>query len=401
MICVAGIAVIFFSQWVEHLDSKRGVFFAGKVVQGIATGIIKVQCLTWISENAPTTLRGSAMALIPTFTLLGQLVGAVVIYAINDIYSPRGYLIALGSQWILSLTPFILSLTMPESPAYLIRRGQDAAAMRSIERLVAPKVDPSAVFHRTKYTIEQEALMANEVRFADCFNRAHIRRTGIVIFANLLPAFFGLDLLATASYFLQVVGMDSGTSLIMLIVGIVVGMFANGGSLWLLTRVGRRRITMITICIAALLYTGMGVAGCFSGSVTIWFISVSLTCVTLVCGLGCWPAAYAIMGETSALRLRAKTQAVGGVSQQVSSIVFKFLLPYVFNPDAGSLRAKTGFVYTVLCAVGTLGTWLYVPEMKGRNALEIDHMFDIGLKTRQFKQWERQSAGNKVAVNKP
>lgn len=390
LICVAGIFVIFFSQWVEHLDSKRGAFFAGKVIQGFATGIIKVQCLTWISENAPTALRGSAMALVPTFTLLGQLIGAVVIYSINDVESAKGYLIALGSQWVLSIAPFVLSLIMPESPAYLIRRGQDEAAMCSVERLVAPKVDPVRVFQRTKYTIEKEALMADEVLYADCFNKAHIRRTGIVIFANFMPSLFGLDLLATASYFLQVVGMDSGLSLIFLIVGIVLGMLANGGSLVLLTRVGRRRLTISTISIAGLLYTGMGVAGCFSGDVTIWYSAVSLNLVILACGLGCWPAAYAIMGETSALRLRAKTQAVGGVAQQVASIVFKFVLPYIFNPDAGNLRAKTGFLYTGFCTIGAVVTWLLVPEMKDRNALEIDHMFDIGLKARQFKGWQGQ-----------
>ena len=396
LICAAGILVIFSSHWSGIVDGKRGIFLAGKVVQGVAIGIIKVQCLTYISENAPTALRGSAMALIPTFTLLGQLIGAVVIYSINDIETSNGYLIALGSQWILSIIPFVLSLTMPESPAYLIRRGQDDAAMRAIERLVAPKVDPIPIFQRTKHTIEQEALLAKEARYTDCFSRAHIRRTGIVIFANLLPAFFGLDLLATASYFLQVVGMRSGLSLLMLIVGIVVGMLANGGALWLITRVGRRRLTISTLSIVALLYLGMGIAGCFSGNVMVWYTSGSLTTITLVVGLGCWPCAYAIMGETSALILRAKTQAVGGGTQQIGSILFKFVLPYVFNPDAGNLRAKTGFVYTGLCAMAAILTWFYVPEMKGRNALEIDHMFDLKLKAREFKRWEAPSEDTKA-----
>ena len=146
ILAALGICVLFSSYWVEELEANRGVFFAGKVFQGFATGIIKVQVLTYISENVPTALRGSAMALVPTFTLLGQLIGALVIFGIEDNPSARGYMVSLGSQWILSLAPFILSVTMPESPAYLVRKGQFEAAMHSTKRLVAPKVDPEVVF---------------------------------------------------------------------------------------------------------------------------------------------------------------------------------------------------------------------------------------------------------------
>jgi MFS transporter, SP family, general alpha glucoside:H+ symporter len=204
VICSIAIGIIFGSNWLAVLDSKRAVFFVGKVIQGFATGIIKIQVLTYISENAPTALRGSGMALVPTFTLLGQLIGAIVIYSINDVEGSRGYLIAFGSQWILSLAPFALGCIMPESPAWLIRKGRFEEAMRNTERLVAPKVDHHLVYEKTKFIIDQEASMATEVTFADCFNHANLRRTLIVIWANFIPAVFGLDLLSSASYFLQV-----------------------------------------------------------------------------------------------------------------------------------------------------------------------------------------------------
>jgi MFS transporter, SP family, general alpha glucoside:H+ symporter len=96
------------------------------------------------------------------------------------------------------------------------------------------------------------------------------------------------------------------------------------------------------------------------------------------------------MSEASALRLRSKSQAIGGVSQQAASVLFKFTLPFIFNPDAGNLRAKTGFVYTGLCLIGGFGTFFWVPEMKGRNALEIDDMFELKLPARQFKHWRSE-----------
>ena len=52
------------------------------------------------------------------------------------------------------------------------------------------------------------------------------------------------------------------------------------------------------------------------------FVAAAMIAIIgVVCGMGCWPASYAVMGETSSLRMRAKTQGVGGVVQQGSSVL--------------------------------------------------------------------------------
>jgi hypothetical protein len=71
----------------------------------------------------------------------------------------------------------------------------------------------------------------------------------------------------------------------------------------------------------------------------------------------------------------------------LSNVVFNLVLPYIYNPDAGDLKGKTGFVYGGLCLFAFFVTWLTVPEMKGRTALEIDTMFESNLPCRQFKNW--------------
>lgn len=162
-------------------------------------------------------------------------------------------------------------------------------------------------------------------------------------------------------------------------------MLGNAGGLWILTRVGRRSATIVTILIAGLFWGGMGISGIWRGEVPGYIAAGCMIGVVVTCGLGCWPAGYAIMGETSALQLRAKTQAIGQIGAQASSIVMSVTLPYIFNPDAGNLGGKTGFIYFGLCMIGVLLTWLWVPEMKDRSALEIDHMFAMKLPTRKFK----------------
>lgn len=110
--------------------------------------------------------------------------------------------------------------------------------------------------------------------------------------------------------------------------------------------------------------------------------------IVITAGVGAWPASYTVKVETSALRLRGKTQGVGELFQNIASIVFNIILPYMYNPDSGYLRGKMGFVYGGICLCTTVVTFWIVPEMKGRSVLDIDYMFSIGLKAKDFKKWQ-------------
>jgi hypothetical protein len=107
----------------------------------------------------------------------------------------------------------------------------------------------------------------------------------------------------------------------------------------------------------------------------------------IVCGVGVWPASFAIAAETSSLQLRAKSQGIGWFISALSSTAAGLALPYVFNPDEGNLRGKTGFTYAVSCLIGAAVSWYIIPEMKGRNVNEIDRMFEEKVPARQFKSW--------------
>ncbi|ETN37265.1 uncharacterized protein HMPREF1541_08256 [Cyphellophora europaea CBS 101466] len=392
------VAILFVCNKPTAIEVRRGVFLLGKIIQGVAIGIINIQTITYVSETIPTCLRGPALALFPAFTLLGQLIGAIVIFLVSRIDSSASYLIAFASQWPFSVGPFILALMMPESPAYLIRKKRMDEAQRSLHRLFAPKVDPAAAFEHMRLSIEAEERMARQVSYRDCVNRTNRRRTWIVVFASIVTAIIGLPLLASASYFLQVVGMSAFNSLLFLIVGIILGLLANVASVWVLSRVGRRQLTITTLLIGAVLWGGMGICGFWDGVVTVWYTAISCMAIIVVVGVGAWPASYAIRSEASALRLRSKSQGIAGLFDYLSSIALNLVLPYIYNPDAGNLKARTGFIFTGLCLIGAVVTFLDVPEMKGRNVLELDAMFKLGLKTREFRSWNGSAEEVEAAV---
>jgi MFS family permease len=253
------VAIMYVSYLPEAIDGRRGCFLAGKFFQGAAIGGVMAASQTYMSETIPTILRGSGMAFFPAFTLLGQLTGALVIFGVLD--KANGYSIAFGSQWPFSFVPIVVSFLIPESPAYYVRKRQMDKALKAQAVLDPPGTDTKAVVAKILADIEHEESQAKST-FKECLHRRNFRRTFIVLWANSLPAIFGLQLLAKASYFLQLINMKASTSIIFLILGIVLGLLANIASVYIVSRVGRRPLIVYSLCVAALLWLSMGIANC-------------------------------------------------------------------------------------------------------------------------------------------
>ena len=231
---------------------------------------------TYMSEVLPPTLRGPILAFFPIFTLLGQLIGSIVVYVSLGKPGPNGYKHCFISEWAFSALPLTISLLMPESPAYLIRKNNLEAARQSQQRLVSSPEDADTLLEQTRLPIELEGetngAAASAPGYIDCFRGTNCRRTAIVLFASLLPQLFGLTLLAKGSYFMQVVGMSARSSLVFLQVGVGLGLVANVGSMFTITKFGRRPLVIFGSTVCVFLWTGMGVAGCFAGTVMIWYV---------------------------------------------------------------------------------------------------------------------------------
>lgn len=368
-------------------DAKRIMILMGKIIQGFGLGIIKIETFTYMSEIVPVSLKGAVMALVPIMTLLGQLIGAIIIFAVSSSEKPSAYMIALGSQWVLAIPPLILAIFLPESPAYLLKKEDTQGASKSFSRLLGPKNNTRTAVNKLQQTLDEETKTSARSSYRECFNAANRRRTFIVMFASTLENFFGITLLSAVSYFLQQVGMSASKSILFLIAGVITGLIANIASAWTVTHIGRRKLTVSTLLVAAGLWAIMGFLGIKQYEFTMWIAGGICTAVVVVCGLGVWPASYAIMGETSAVRLRSRTQALGNLARSLATFLMHIVLPYFYNPDALNLGAKTGFFLAGLSTIGALLTYLFIPELKGRSALEIDHLFEQKVKSIGSSKW--------------
>lgn len=274
-----GIAACFCSAFSPDPDTRRGIFLLGKLIEGVAAGQVICTAQTYSSEIAPLSLRGPTQALLPVMTMLGQLIGGLVVFGCLSVEGEWGYLIALASQWALSLLLVVTAVFIPESPPYLLRKGKIDAARRSQRRLHEKRVDTDAQVDKLLLLLEQErqnshAAAVSSVTFADCFKGTDLRRTAIVLIAHLMPQFFGLGLMSNASYFAQTIGMKPNLSVLILMAGIAVGLVANIISVWTMSVARRRPLMLVTLGICFALWTLIGISGWFASlNATIWWVS--------------------------------------------------------------------------------------------------------------------------------
>ncbi|KAG9204370.1 hypothetical protein G6514_001444, partial [Epicoccum nigrum] len=250
------------------INVKRAVFFLAKTIQGFSVGGIMVTIQTWLSEVVPTDLRGPFMALLPIFKLVGQLIGAGVSLAVVDMDEKLAYRVCFGTQLPFSGILTVCAIILPESPVWLLRRNlseSDASARRAMMRLYQhdKSYNFEEVFADMKRVVQIEAgeESAENDSYLTCLKGTNLRRTIIVVFAEFIPLLFGLQLLGSSSYFMQQIGMVPKLSLVMQVLGVACGMIACCITFYTLSKIGRRKLMILSLASISVLWGAIGFCG--------------------------------------------------------------------------------------------------------------------------------------------
>ncbi|EFQ31684.1 maltose permease [Colletotrichum graminicola] len=115
-----------------------------------------------------------------------------------------------------------------------------------------------------------------------------------------------------------------------------------------------------------------------------WVKASAIFIYALVYFLTIGATAFAILGETSSMALRANTIAITTATQAVCGLAMNLAIPYMVNPDQGNLKGKVEFIFGGLALIATIGSFFYVPEIKRRTFDEINQLFEAKIPPRKM-----------------
>ncbi|KAI6365780.1 hypothetical protein MCOR25_005269 [Pyricularia grisea] len=367
VICSGGIAG-------EIASNTRPAFLVSKLVLGFGLGFYLTLAPLACSEIAPVALRGIATAGVNLGIAIGQLLSNAVVKAFGERPDAWAYKGGFATQLFFVLFLVVFLPFLPESPWYLVRTGKKEQAIKTIKNLYGKDYDAERQIIAMEATIAEETATISEQRLIDCFRGTNLLRTGISTGVFLCQHLVGIIfVLGYSTYFFKLVGVQQSFDLG---VGVTAcGVLGNICSWFVVERFGRRLIFVGGMAALTGLLFLIGIMDVVPTAAAGWVMASSTVVYAFVYFMTIGAMAFAILGEASSTSLRAKTISLATATQAICGIVFNFAIPYMVNPDEGNMGGKVGFVFGGLALMGTVGSWVWVPELKGKTFDEIDRLF--------------------------
>jgi SP family general alpha glucoside:H+ symporter-like MFS transporter len=379
------IFIPFFAQNVETL-------LVGQIFMGIPWGVFQTLTTVYASEVCPGQLRGYLTTYVNMCWIFGQLTASGVLRALVSHPDQWAYRIPFALQWIWPI-PLIIGISFaPESPWWLVRKGKHEEARMSLRRLTSKSADPEFDEHKTVammiHTVEMEREIGTGTTYLDCFRSTDLRRTEIACAAWSIQTLSGSGFRSYSTYFFTQAGLPPTQAFSFAIGQYSLGIFGVMCSWFLMPHLGRRSLVMYGLGLMAIC---LFIIGCLSlapssNSGAKWGIASLALIYVFFYDTTIGPVTYSLVAEIPATRLRTRTIVLARICYNVFNIASNVITPYMFNPTAWNLKAKSGYVWGGICAACLVWIFFRLPEPQGRTFGELDILFERKVKARDFKR---------------
>ncbi|MDU3111766.1 sugar porter family MFS transporter, partial [Corynebacterium sp.] len=250
---------------------------AARTLLGVCIGGVSIVVPMYISEMAPPHVRGRLVSLNSLMIVIGQLVAFLTNSALA---SSGNWRLMLGLGAVPGIVLLIGMLVLPDTPAYLVRRGQEGKALAVLRQMQGDEATLAEV-------AVDEASSSADQRAAErlAVKTPWVRRT--VIIAMLIGVTQQVTGANAIMYFaptmMNKVGLSTESSVYTSIIIGIASVISCAIGMSIIDRVGRRRMLIIGLvgCASSLLVLAP-VYGLSSNSSTGAMMSLLLMTVFIV-----------------------------------------------------------------------------------------------------------------------
>lgn len=332
-------------------------FMFFRFLGGLAVGASSVVGPMYIAEISPSHWRGRFVAFFQFNIVLGIVIAYFTNYAVVGI--PHDWQWMLGIEAIPALAFALLLMTVPESPRWLVKKGQSGKACEILKKIGEPDVEK-------EIREIQESLTDTGVSGETLFQKKYFYPILIAFLISSFNQLTGINaILYYAPRIFELSGIfREGAMIQSIIIGLTNLTFTMIGMI-LIDKVGRKKLIgfgSVGMFISLFLvargfylenFQGYYMLVCLMGYIAFFAISLGATI-------------WVLISEVFPNSVRSKGQVFGSMTHWVWSALLSWFFP-VFLSIGGTYI----FGFFSIIALGSLAFAIKLPETKDKSLEEI------------------------------
>ena len=346
-------------------------FVVYRILGGIGVGLASMLSPMYIAEIAPPKVRGNLVAWNQFAIIFGMLVIYFVNFGISKAGSGDVWLNSIGWRYMFlsGAIPaglfLLLLLLVPETPRYLMLKGDENAARAVLAKLV---------------TREESEKEISEIRASlSEHHSGKLLSFGVLlifigIMLSVFQQFVGINVvLYYATDIFKGMGLTTNASLFQTIIVGAVNLIFTVVAILTVDRFGRRPLQIIGALIMAVSMISLGSAFWLGSKGIIALISMLVYTAGFAVSWG--PVTWVLLSEIFPNQIRGKAMALAVAVQWIANYLVSWTFPILDNNPYLVEHFKHGFAYWIYGGMGIFAAffmWRVVPETKGRSLEEME-----------------------------
>ena len=341
-----------------------------RILLGLAVGAASALVPAYMSEMAPARLRGRLSGLNQTMIVSGMLISYVGDYLLKDISGDLAWGLMLGLAAVPAVILFLGVLRLPESPRFLIQRGELEAARRVLS-YIRPADAVEAEIEDIRQTSEKEAAANRQGSFSMLLSSKYRYLVTAGVGVAAFQQFQGAN--AIFYYIPLIVEKATGHAASSLLMWpIIQGILLVVGSLVFLViadKFNRRTLLRVGGTIMGLSFILPAIVSSIAPDTDPMMIVVFL-CIYVALYSFTWaPLTWVIVGEIFPLAIRGRAAGLASSFNWIGSFLVGLLFPIMTSV----LSQEAVFaIFGIICLFGVLFVTKCVPETRGHTLEEIE-----------------------------
>jgi len=348
------------------------MMYIGRFITGICAGAVCLIVPIYISETAEESIRGIACA--PSAILCG--VGILLTYVIGTLVSWQTLTLICA---LVALLFMIAVYFVPESPAYLLGKGQKKKAGKSLMWLRGADSFDQIQDELNEMQVKLENNHRGNFKLGHLISLEALKPMGITLMLMFLQQFAGINIVI---FYASQIFKDAGSNVDPQTCSIIIGavfVISTSVSIMFIDKAGRRMLLIASCLGSSASLIGLGTffyMKLLNNDVApegwTWLPLASLIFFSIFFNVGLGPIPWIYMAEVLPPHIKGTASAIS------TTIIWMlaFLITKTFKDISLALGIHGCYwMFAGICGFGAIYTFIFVPETKGKSLDEIQKHF--------------------------